>query len=431
MSVDRGSSWWMVAGGSLLYTIAVILRNPPLVLAPSLWAEEGTRYFVFAYSQGWVESLLQAPLGYFSFWPNLACTLAAKTVPLEYAPYVTCAFAFIVQLIPIVLVLTSRSEYWSGSWRRMLGALIILYTLMSSEVWLNTINSQFFFSLVVFLILLEPEDTPRMREVTSGALLLLSGLSGPAAVILCPLYWWRGIRSRSRRSVVRAVSLSAGAAVQVAVLLVHQGGGDIIARFGLPDYATVTEMVATRAAMVYAGIANSMELYGYLTGIPRSPTSTNVLHGALLLAELLFFSFLAWGIPRGRRGVLFGSFILLFFFSTVFAAHPDKRQYANPVVALRYYYVPGVLLLFMTLFAVGSNAGLARRIGHMISLLLLGSALYFGISQFHALGTRYSDTYPRWADEVARWRIDDAHEIGIWPRDTAISLSRGSQSAPP
>jgi hypothetical protein len=174
---------------------------------------------------------------------------------------------------------------------------------------------------------------------------------------------------------------------------------------------------------VYAGIANAMKVYGLLSGLPDGTAAMTPYHGVLFLVELLFFSFLYHGMPKGRRGVLLGSYLLLFSFSTVFSAHPDKRQYTNPIVALRYYYVPGILLLFMTLFTIGNHPGLARKPGSLISLLLLCSALYFGVTQFHALGTRYSDTYPKWADEVAQWRIDEKHPLGIWPQRTTIELS--------
>lgn len=426
MRSGRGAAIWQVVGGVLLFAMAVAMRSPSLVLTPSFWAEEGSRYFAFAYSHGWIDSLLQAPVGYFSLWPNLACAVAANSVSLENAPYVTMAFALVAQAIPVVVVLAGRSDCWASWWNKGLGVTIILFALVSTEVWLNTVNSQFHFSLVAFLILLEPEDISRARRVAYRSLLLLSGLSGPVTLILGPLYLWRYVRTRSTDSLAYAASLATCAVIQVIFVFGNQGN-DLAARLTLPSYSTMMEIVATRTAMVYAGIANSMELHGLLSRMPDGPISMMVYQGTLLLAELGFFAFLLYATPMGRRGVLFGSYALLFLLSTVFSAHPDKRQYTNPVAALRYYYVPGVLLLFMNLFSIRNRPMILGRIASGVSLILLISGLYFGITQFHALGSRYSASNPRWGDEVRRWRIDHNHKLAILPQGWEMRLTGRSQ----
>ena len=119
---------YIVLAGVLL---VMFCRSPRLFLAPRIWAEEGTRYFCNAYHYAhtslWYKGIFYEMGGYLHLWANLASTVATNCVSLENAPYVTLAFALVVQLIPFAIVLWSDSPFWLPPARKMAGVCILLF----------------------------------------------------------------------------------------------------------------------------------------------------------------------------------------------------------------------------------------------------------------------------------------------------------------
>jgi hypothetical protein len=131
----------------LASTLVIVLRAPALFLEPRFWAEEGAIYFSYAFRRPWYEVLFAPHLGYYALYPHLASLVATRTVELADAPLVTTSMALLAQLIPVTLILWSKAELWLGPARKIIGILIVIFTLSSGEIWLNSINSQFFFAL--------------------------------------------------------------------------------------------------------------------------------------------------------------------------------------------------------------------------------------------------------------------------------------------
>ena len=188
---------------------AIAGRAPTLLVEPRLWAEEGTRYLSYALSHNWVQSLLQVQHGYYAIWPNLAVTLAANFVPLISMPLVTTGFALFAQVAPLALILWGQSHLWPNLPVRLVGMTLYLLAPVAGEVWLNSINSQFFFSVVAVLILNENAAAPNtIRRWLYYVLLVLAGLTGPVTCFLTPLFLWRAWVERQWDYWIRALILS-------------------------------------------------------------------------------------------------------------------------------------------------------------------------------------------------------------------------------
>ena len=155
---DRGRS--RVRTGWLLNVLLLVLagcltvwRQPRLFSHPRFWAEEGTVFFSRALCAPWSQALLQpAPSGYLKVFNNLVSLWAAYLVPLERAPLVTTLAAFVVQMVPLAILLTGASELHRGKLRQTLLILIILLNVYTGEIWLNTTNSQNYILLTALLI---------------------------------------------------------------------------------------------------------------------------------------------------------------------------------------------------------------------------------------------------------------------------------------
>ena len=147
-------------------------------------------YFYDAYVNG-ISSLLHGHQGYFSLIPNLA-TYLATLVTLENAPYATLVSALIVQIIPFILITFSKSEFLDSPHKKIIASLIVIFSGNTEEVWLNTINSQFHFVVIVFLVLIESKNNlSRAKRFTLAFITLAAGLSGIPANILAPFFGLR------------------------------------------------------------------------------------------------------------------------------------------------------------------------------------------------------------------------------------------------
>lgn len=147
-------------------------------------------YFLSAYNDG-IKALLYAHQGYYSLTPNVA-TYVSTLFPLQYAPWPTYLCSFIVTIFPGLLIISSDAPYLNKFWHKLVAILIVYFTSNTEEVWLNTINAQFWFMVSTFLLLLESKaDIRKLKEYTFLSLAFFSGLSGVPANILAPFFLLR------------------------------------------------------------------------------------------------------------------------------------------------------------------------------------------------------------------------------------------------
>lgn len=206
------------------YIVLLVGREPRFLGSPRFWAEEGTRYFAYAYTHPWYAALTHAELGYVALWPNLATTVAANMVPLEYAPLVTTLFALTVQIIPIILIVWSDGTFWNGFATKIIGCCALLFAPLSQEIWLNTINSQFYFLLITLLVLIEDAHAKGTRRIMYRVLLVVAGLTGAVSLFLLPVFAIKAVQEKHRERGIQAALLVACAVVQGAVFWASQAG---------------------------------------------------------------------------------------------------------------------------------------------------------------------------------------------------------------
>jgi hypothetical protein len=404
--------------------IIIVARAPVLFSAPRLWAEEGTRYFPTAFHKGWLAALLQVQHGYFALWPNLAATLAARLVPLTSAPLVTTLFAFLAQLIPVALILWGRAPLWPHLRARLLGVALYLLAPVAGEVWLNTINSQFYFVIITALILNEPAEarlTP--RELIYDGLLALAGLTGPVSCFLAPLFIWRAWRERQRAHWLRAGLLVGCALIQATVILRASGRGDLPfspAGLSLPALAQI--LWAQSVGLVLVGYHATTAALGTLAGLAGHPYLTALAIALLMAAEAGLYWFVARGLPPAARLYLLGASGLVLVLSLLGSLDVRSTDLLLPGNGGRYFFAPNVLLLQCIGQAVPwDRAGLARARG-WLSLALVGLVLAAGLLNYSWPDLAPAG-WPRWRDEVALYEADHRHPLAIWPLGWTVRLA--------
>lgn len=404
--------------------LTIFLRRPDFFLEPRLWAEEGQIYFAYACTHPWYVSLFNIQLGYLALWPNIATTVAANFVSLLYVPLFTTLFAFVVQLVPVVLILWSDSDLWSHPAKIVAGVLTILFAPLSNEVWLNTINSQFYFAVVTFLILLIEIDVRPLGKWSSRVLLALAGLTGPISCILFPLFFLKARWEKKQERVIQTYILAACFAVQLVAFLTMRGSSTSPARalmLNLPLFISV--LWTQDIGLLLFGIANMTELAQFIEASRTNGLILGFIVFSLLVAEGLFFLLVSSRLTVSQRIVFAGSFFLFVGLSVVGGLGIESFKYLLlfPGNGGRYFYAPNVVLMFFLLANSQWQGKAFNKVRSGTCIVLLGIALILGMAQYQ-YPMRFTDTGPNWKEEVAKWERDPAYAIRIWPVGWQIEI---------
>ena len=426
---------------TLLKTIVLVLcifimyiRMPLLFLQPRFWAEEGLIYFSYAFHHSWYKALLTPHYSYYSLFNNIASILAANIVPLQYAPCVTTYLAFFVQLIPFAIILWGNSSLWDTMYKKIIVVLIVLFTPLSGEVWLNTITSQFHFSLITFLILMEDVGsiTP-VRKWSYRILLVFAGLTGAVSCFLTPLFMYKAWSNRTREHIVQAGILSICALVQLLVVLMFVHNNTLpVGRFKGLDVSILLSIIWVKTIVL--PILGPETAYTFFASAARR--IRNIRYHDILLFVLLivFFKSLISRVTAQKQMMILISFFLITVISTFASDDPVKIIYImDPLTAPRYFYVPNILIKIL-LFSgipyalmesiIAPNILLNKtkeslgNVQPLLCSLLLILSLYTGIIYYKdakMINPYVNNTWPKWTEEVSKWEKDRNYKLRIWP----------------
>jgi hypothetical protein len=92
-----------------------------------------------------------------------------------------------------------------------------------------------------------------------------------------------------------------------------------------------------------------------------------------------------------------------------------------PLWNIRYYYAP-ISLLLLALLEQSQP-----RSRHWMSLVLVCLALLHGVWSYRSFHWR-NDAWPKWRDEVAKWRQDPTHPLMVWPPGKPLRLNPRTSS---
>ena len=405
----------------------MVLREVQYFIAPRFWAEE-ISYFIVAVGQPWYRTLFSPARGYYSLFTRAAALAAARLVSVEHAPLVTTLLALLVQGIPIALVIGHTGSLFATRWHKLAAVGILLFTPLTAEVWLNSINSQFYWVTAAFLVLLDEVATLQpmnpVRNWLYRLLLIVAGLTGAVSCFLLPLFAlkaWLGRRNPACQEVRIQTAILAGCAVIQLVAALQTSPTPSSGRFSDVDLPTLAAIAGVRSwVLPLMGEATANALGDALRAMRDNvPTQFMVGCGLVGCVQLGVMAWLA--LRRGphslaRKWCALG-YGLLLVLSVVSSLGP-KAMLIHGSNAQRYFYAPNVFWLMLLLFNItpvtdATTGALARVCAIACSaflLIALAQSLFI-----YRSSVRYDASWPVWRDEVALWRADPAHVLLVWP----------------
>ena len=395
-----------------LLVCLIVYRAPYLLYAPRFFAEEGAVYFPFAYNSPWYHALFMVPLGYFSLLNNTICLIAAKVLPLEYAPFFTTYVSLLILLIPFILVLYGRSVLFDTFPKKVLVCLSILF-LTTGVLWLNIITCQFYLCLSVFLIVVQDVSVfVGFRKWAARFLLVISGLTGTISCFLIPVYFLRHWKRKQRETRIQLLILLGCALIHAAlfVLLMYMGAYKNRMASSHSLFNTLKVFFTLNFLYPIAGQTLLMKASKVLTHAPGADLIHLSWYVFLTVYGCGLLFVLATGLKKHEQRLALLSLFLLSVLLTVFSW--------NMAGGLRYAYVPNVLLLILLISCTGfgrkSRLDLFRNIA---AVLLVSFSLFTGVLEYKPrLKPSVDPSWPKWRDELDTWRKNPNYRIKIWPR---------------
>jgi hypothetical protein len=399
------------------YSLLTAIRNPWLLLHGRIWAEEGTVYLRGAWSGSCLAAIAAPHLGYYALWPNAIALIAARCLPLQLAALFMTWCAFSVQVLAGYLIV--QCEAFRVVRTKALALTVLLLTAPSYEVWLNTINSQFYLAVCAALVLI---SDPGRAWVQRSVVLAVAALTGPLTTILTPLFLLRALTRKSRIAFFQAALLTALAAMQIAVVHHCMKAGERHISFH-PSVAIAGFFVQFIALpfsgrfgndLAKASLARSASLHPAVTHVFSAGMTPPLFVFCYAMADVTLIGTLLWiVIDRRDRSTpwLMAASLCLGFFSIY--GSPDGVH----LIGERYVFSTAVLMgLSLLLAATGESASGVKKIAARILLVCFLFAGSFDYLTYSRRWVPYVNPGGAdWYTQAKRWQKDANQKLSVWP----------------
>lgn len=345
------------AGVALLVLFLTILRKPVPVIIPQFWADDGPAFFQQALESG-ARTFLIAHGGYYHTSIRLIA-LVGSLMPVALVPHLYLLAAITVLVFVAGYVFSPRISLKYPT----LLALCLGLVPHGGEVYFTLANVNFYFGLVLALLLVSDPPVTRRQQIGDLVLIALVAVSGPFSLILAPLFVIRALRERTPALILRAALIGIGAAIQLTQVIANRIEGK--------DFRLRSVDVLT--------ILGRRLLAPLLWGPFGAPEKSAVWLGPLLgVGALALVALLAWGFGRRREDkplYLLGAILLV-----VGAALSVARGAPETLFSVwsqdRFFFVPLVLLLWC----------LVQTLNQKSRMRLLPAAGLLAFTALHTMG---------------------------------------------
>jgi len=404
----------------LIFLILLIFyRSPYIFLNGRFIAEEGSWWFSNAFSNGPVSGLFYVYWGssYFNFWANIS-SVVASFFPLEKAPLATVYMALIVKLYMFFYIFYSSSEFLKNNFDKSIVSLILLLApIMTSTIWLNTLVSQIYFTIIVILIFFQKENSSVLIDKFSNIIIFIAGITSILACFFTPFFLFKYLKKKSSYHFWRFLSSLIPFIFQLSIFI-YSSFLNLTDenRFFLSLNKLVNFFYNVPVKSILGTDLSKIIFFDFLKS-----SYIVIIFGTLIILGFLIYIIFDYFKKNAKDEILF-YLIIFFIFQSILALYSSKYDQVQG----RYAVIPSVLFILSIYRLFQINKNFLR----VIFFCLIVSSITLGFYEFK-IGNKYPqllsclEECPNWKEEVNKWKKNNDYVLKIWdyPRKT-MTLSK-------
>lgn len=407
-----------------LFFITLLLiffyRSPYIFLNGRFMAEEGEIFFANAYKYSFLYSFFFVDFysGYLNLWANIS-GIISNFFDLEIAPLISNYLSLIPKLLIIYFVLYENLIALNNFWYKILFCLIVFICPQNvPEIWMNSINSQIFFCILSFVLLIIDYQHDKIKLVNLG-LLLISGLSGIYSCILTPVFFYKYFLFKKSQDFFNFLIILLCSITQVIIIFYSKFTGSLYAgKIHFINLELINNFIYNVFLKSFFGgnlikyFYFNLETYFYI-----------IILGSFLLFSFFIFFLLSFINDfksfSAKSKFFFISLIYCFLSVSIIVMVGGVSNY----VGGRYAALPSFYMLLLVLLSISI---LRNNLMRFCLIILLITSNVVGFSEFrpnvlqinnnhHTLKSLDCIGCPNWEEEVKKFRADNNYELKIWP----------------
>lgn len=212
---------WVYYIAIFFYLGFLIFRSPEIMLDGRFFAEEGSIYWSYSLLNSKFNTLFYTPViaGYYLLIANLQI-LMSSFIPIIYAPLLTVWLSVIFSVLPSILYFLLTEKNLDNN-KRILSSIVLLVlpSLNFLEVFANSINSQTYLGVSVFIIYIFGLNKDSKKIILlEYFVLILGSLSAYYSLILFPVLFFRKLKYKKIRFIYPFIIWIFGVFIQLNVI---------------------------------------------------------------------------------------------------------------------------------------------------------------------------------------------------------------------
>ena len=392
-------------------------RSPFIFLNGRFMAEEGSVFFKYAYLNNFFDTLFFIDFlsGYMNLWANISAIIS-NLFPLKFSPLVSNYLSLIPKLLIIIYTFYKKNIFIDNFYYQIIFILIIFISPLNvPEIWMNSINSQIFFAVIVFFLIFLKYDKSKY-DIVDSTILTIAGLTGVYSCIFFPIYLLKFIYYKTKQDFLNFIILSISAFFQLAIVAYSKFSNSLSeGKLHTINSELIINFVYNIFIKSFLGTDLTKYIYyNFLNKINLIFLSIVII---FLLVAILFFNLnslknINLKKKKYQENKLILTTILYAFISTSFLVLIGGT---GDYVGGRYAALPSFYFLVFFIFIHKLSK---KNFLKYLSLFFLTSSIFFGGISFK--NNDYSHYLeckgcPNWFDEVKKFNQDNTYLIKIWP----------------